>query len=531
MSTGENTASNRRDSKRGSTVNTVIVMVCTFASRLLGFVRNALIASLFGAGGDASILHLTFAVPNNLRKLMAEGALSSAFIPEISASLARGKGRNADYAKSLTSLLIGFQLLVLIPLSIIGIIYAETLIKYVLSELKEPDRIALAVSLFRWFIFYIVLISVNATIMAVLNSHNEFLVPALTPVLFSVAVISSLLLLYRHLGVFAMAVGVLSGGVAQIFFQLPAFIKHGYSIFPRFKFSEPGFARIMRRWGPVVMSSSIFSIIQIVAIRFASGIDDSGVAGLQNAIIFWQLPMGIFSASVSTVMFPKMARLTAEGNERELNTTIAQGIELLLVLLIPSMLVLVFLGHEIIAVAYQRYRFTAGDTAYTVKIMSAYSYGLFSVGAYNFMQRYHFSRDRYKTVTATAVVIALVDISLSILWKNTALGVAGLALANTVAFTIGFLLLYLPMIKSRGLEILKGNLRTLVKLLPALIPGALVLYLHHMLYGTWWTSGSSAINLLRLLIVAGVYSVLTLFMYRISGIDAVNILLRRRRNR
>ncbi len=529
MSTGENTVKKNRANKknRSSTVNTFIVMMCTLISRLLGFVRNALIASLFGAGGEASILHLTFAVPNNLRKLMAEGALSSAFIPEISTSLVKEK--NNGKAKFLTSLLIGFQLIVLIPLSLVSIIYAEPLIKYVLSELRNPEEITLAVSLFRWFIFYIVLISVNATIMAVLNSHSEFLIPALTPVLFSVAVISSLVLLYRHLGVYAMAVGVLSGGVVQILFQLPVFLRSGYSIIPAFRFNEPGFLRVMKRWGPVVLSSSVFSIIQIVAIRFASGIDDAGVAGLQNAIIFWQLPMGIFSASVSTVMFPRMSRLTAEGKEKDLSNTIAQGIELLLVLLLPSMLVLVFLGHEIISVAYQRYRFTAQDTAYTVRIMTAYSYGLFSVGAYNFMQRYHFSRDRFKTVTATAIVIAVVDISLSLFWKETTMGVSGLALANTAAFTIGFLMLYLPMIISRGKSIVIKNMITLLKLLPALLPGALVLYFHHFLFGDWWVSGSSVINLLRLLAVSVSFSVLTLIMYRLTRIDSVNILLRRRR--
>ena len=522
MSIGENTARY----KSGSTVSTFIVMACTLASRLLGFVRNALIASLFGAGGEASVLHLTFAVPNNLRKLMAEGALSSAFIPEITGSLV--KSNQEGRARTLTQMLLGFQILVLTPVCIIAVIYAEPLIKYVLSEIRDPEQLLLAVKLLRWFIFYILLISVNATIMAVLNSHGEFFVPAFTPVLFSVAVISSLLLFYRTLGVYAMTVGVLAGGIGQILFQAPQFLRKGYTLLPKFTFCDPGFKRIMRRWGPVVVSSSIFSIIQIIAIRFASGINEAGVAGLQNAIIFWQLPMGIFSASVSTVMFPRMSRLSAAGMEDELTGTIALGIELLLVLLIPSMLVLVFLGHEIIAVAYQRYRFTAADTTYTVRILIAYSYGLFSVGAYNFMQRYHFSRDRFKTVTLTAFIVAVLDVVLSLYWRNTDLGVSGLALANTIAFSIGFLLLYLPMIKKRGRRVVIMNVKTMLKLFPAVLPGTLVLVVHKVYLGNWWETGSSMLNLFRLLAVTIVFSGVTLGMYRVAGIDTVNILFKRR---
>ena len=521
MSTEENTTKN--ESK--STMSTLVVMGCTLISRVLGFVRNALIASLFGAGGVASVLHLTFAVPNNLRRLMAEGALSSAFIPEISAALvADPEGKRS---RSLTSLLIGFQLSVLIPLCLAAVIFAEPLLAHVLSELKDPEQLRLAVDLFRWFIFYIVLISINATMMAVLNSHSKFFIPAFTPVLFSVAVISSLLLFYQRLGVFSMAVGVLLGGVGQILFQLPAFLRQGYSLRPGFRFSSPGFKRIMRRWGPVVAGSSVFSVIQIVALRFASGIDQQGVAGLQNAVLFWQLPMGIFSVSVVTVLFPRMSRQFAAGDRKGVGDSIRLGIDLLLLLLIPSILVLAFLGREIIAVAYQRNRFTAVDTVYTYEILKAYSIGLFSVGAYNFMQRYYYSSNRYRWVTGSAVVVALIDIILSLWWKETSLGVAGLAWANTAAFTIGFFLLYLPAAQELPGRIVLRNLKTLTRGILSLLPGTAVFLLHMRYYGSWWIMGASWSNLLRLFLVTAAFSLLTLLMYRITGIEALSVLYRR----
>ena len=522
MSTGENTAgSNSR-----STLSTMVVMSCTLASRLLGFVRNALIASIFGAGGVASVLHLTFAIPNNLRRLMAEGALSSAFIPEISSALVRdGSGATS---RRLTSLLIGFQLVVLVPLCVAGVLFAEPLITRVLTELRNPERIELAVDLFRWFIFYILLISVNATMMAVLNSHGRFFVPAFTPVLFSIAVISSLLLFYRRLGPLAMAVGVLAGGVGQILFQLPAFLRQGYSLRPSFAFGSPGFRRIMRRWGPVVAGSSVFSVIQIVAVRFASGIDENGVAGLQNAILFWQLPMGLFSASVVTVLFPRMSRQSALNEREGLADTIRLGLDLLVILLLPSMLVLLFLGREIIAVAYQRNRFSAADTLYTFRILTAYAYGLFPVGAFNFLQRYHYSCDRYRYVTFTALIVALVDIVLSLWWKETSLGVTGLAYANTAAFGVGFLVLLVPILRSGAGGRLARSFQTFFRTVVSLAPGTALLVFNRPLLGDWWIAGATWGNLIRLGSLALLFSALTVGMYGITRIEAVYFLFRRR---
>jgi putative peptidoglycan lipid II flippase len=525
MSTEENT----HKSNARSTLATFIVMGCTFLSRLLGFVRNALIASLFGAGGEASILHLTFAVPNNLRRLMAEGALSSAFIPEISRALVEEPDGNK--ARYLTRLLIGFQIAVLVPLCVFAVIFADPLIRYVLSELSDPAEIRLAVDLFRWFIFYILLISINATMMAVLNSHGRFFVPAFTPVLFSIAVISSLVLFYSRLGVFAMAVGVLFGGLGQIIFQLPFLLKQGYSVVPSFTFTSPGFKRVMRRWGPVVAASSVFSIIQIIAIRFASGIDEKGVAGLQNAIIFWQLPMGIFSASVTTVMFPRMSRQFAQGEAEALDDTIRLGIDLLMILLIPSMLVLLFLGEEIIAVAYQRNKFGISDTIYTYQVLKAYTFGLFSVGAFNFLQRYYFSAGNFRRVTITAFIVALTDIGLSLWLKETFLGVAGLAYANTAAFTLGFLILYLPCLRNSEYGLLFRNLKTLGKIMISMLPGTLVFMLNRYYSGNWWHQGATIVNLFRLMIPALLFSVVSLGMYKIFKVEAINLLFRRKQRR
>ena len=207
-----------QDKQRSTSLSALVVMVATLFSRMLGFVKVALISHLFGATGKADVFNFVFDIPNNLRKLMAEGALSSAFIPTLSQSIADKNGSD----KRLVRTLLTFQFLILIPLCVLAVIFKREVILF-LSEYEDPDRIELAASLFQFFIHYILFVSISAVIMATLNSRRHFLTPALAPIVFSVCVIISVLAFHKKWDIFSMALGVLSGGVAQILIQLPVF--------------------------------------------------------------------------------------------------------------------------------------------------------------------------------------------------------------------------------------------------------------------------------------------------------------------
>jgi putative peptidoglycan lipid II flippase len=285
-----------------STVSTFVVMICTMVSRILGFARTAVVTAIFGASGAADVINLTFAVPNNLRKLMAEGALSSAFIPVLSETLVEKP--DGTESKSIVRSILTFQLILLVPLSVLCIVFARPLIAVVLAEFSEEWQVTLSAGLFRWFINYLLLISISAVLMAVLNSHNRFFVPALTPILFSVSVIGSILLLHGRLGEYSMAVGVLAGGLAQILFQTPSFMRLGYRFRPNFDFSSPRFRKVLRQWLPVLATSSIYTITETVAFRFSSGLAPGSASAMSNALVFWQLPFGIFSPPSPRFFFP-----------------------------------------------------------------------------------------------------------------------------------------------------------------------------------------------------------------------------------
>ena len=502
------------------------VMICTLFSRILGFVRIAVISAVFGAGQKADVINLTFSIPNNLRKLSAEGALSSAFIPVLSKSIVKNPDKKE--AVKIVRNLISFQLIILIPLSAICIIFSEPLIRIVLAEFTEPWQIELSSELFKWLFNYLLFISISAVIMGALNASEHFLFPAITPIVFSVCVISSILFLNRTMGVYSMAVGVIAGGVAQILFQIPVFRKHGFDLKPDFSFNNKQFKLIIRQWLPVLATSSILTITQTVAFRFASGLSEGSTTAITNAIVYWQFPYGLFSASISTVLFPRMSRQIGIEDHQGLQETIQYGIRYLAVLLIPSAIFLSMYGHEIISVTIQRGEFTAENTGMTAGVLIFYSLGLFSTGAYNFLQRYFYSSGNYKIPFIVTLSVAVIDIILSIWLKETFLGVRGLALANTAAFTGGLIVLIVLVKQRVGNLSSKKILLTFAKVLISMVPFVFFLYILKKYTGTWWMDGSSVRNLLLLVSGFAGSCIIILLMYKILKIEMLNDIFRKR---
>jgi putative peptidoglycan lipid II flippase len=504
--------------------STVTVMFFTLLSRIFGFIRIAVISALFGAGGVGDVINLTFSIPNNLRKLSAEGALSSAFIPVLSKSIVKNPNDNSE-PKRIVRNLFSFQLVLLIPFCILSIIFARPLIQLVLAEFKDPWQIDLSVSLFRWFINYLLFISISAVIMGALNSSNHFMVPAVTPVLFSVCVISSIVILHKQLGVFSMAVGVLAGGAAQILFQLPKFKQYGFDLKPDFFFNNSNFKRILKQWLPVLATSSILTITQTVAFRFATGLAEGSTSAITNAIVFWQFPYGIFSASISTVLFPKMSRQIGVNDIDGLRNTIQYGMRYLAVLLIPSALFLALFGRQIIGVTIQRGLFTAENTSMTASVLTAYSLGLPSSGVYNFLQRYFYSEGNYRTPFIITSFVAVLDIIFSIWLKETFLGVTGLALANTISFTAGLVLLLFLVRKKLGYIHGKKILVTLFKVSVSMVPFIIFILIIRTFQAGGWEEGSNLVNLLILIGGFGGSCVIILGMYRIMKIEILQDIL------
>ncbi len=501
-------------------MSTFIVMGSTLVSRLFGFVRIAVVGAIYGAGGEADVLNAVFTIPNNLRKLMAEGALSSAFIPVLSRSLVQDPG--GERSRKIVGNIFTFQLLIIVPLLIGSVLFAPRLVRLIL-DFPDPERILLSTRLFRWMIHYLLLVSVSAVMMGVINAHSGFFIPAVTPILFSVAVISSILLFHDHLGAFAMVVGVLVGGVVQILFQLPTLLRYGYSLGLDFRFRNPDFIHVMKQWLPVVATASVYTINEQIAIRFSTALEVGSASAMSNALVFWQLPFGIFSASITTVLFPRMSRQAGLEDLQGLKATLEYGFQYLILLLVPSAIFLSLLGEEVIAVALQRGIFTAENTLITARVLRGFNWGLLPVGAFNFFQRYFYSRDDFRTPLHSAVFVCITDIALSLWLKETPLRVTGLAVANSLAFAGGLVIMYHQASRSLGGLDGKKILMTFGKTLVSAAPAAVFLRAYLLYTGDWWRAGSTGRNL-GLLAAAGLGALGILgVMFRLVGMEVLSV--------
>ena len=239
---------------RTRTLTTILVMACTAASRLFGYVRQALIGIYFGDAGAADAMNAIFTIPNNLRKLFAEGAFSSAFIPVLSSTIAEDP--SGQRPRELVRTLAAFQIMVLLPIVGLSLAFPGAFVD-LLTKFKDPGKVEMGVQLMRWMFNYILLVSLSALVMAVLNSHSNFVVPALSPLLFTLATVLSLFFFHSRLGIIAQGVGVLAGGVLQLACQIPAFRRQGYRLMPSFRLRNPDFIRTARLWLPYLASASI----------------------------------------------------------------------------------------------------------------------------------------------------------------------------------------------------------------------------------------------------------------------------------
>ncbi len=517
----------RPNDTRQNTVSTVIVMVCTAGSRLFGYVRQALFNYYFGAAGPADAMNAVFNIPNNLRKLFAEGAFSSAFIPVLSTTIAEDS--SGERPRQLVRTLITFQILVLLPLVALSIAFPRVIVTGILS-FSDPDKIEVGARLMRWMFNYILLVSLSALVMAVLNSHGKFTVPALSPLTFTLATVLSLLFFHGRLGVLAMGVGVFAGGVLQLAFQLPALRRQGYRFVPSLRLRNPDLLRTVKLWVPYLASASIVTINQFFAQYFASGLEDGSVSAITNAVMFLQIPIGIFTASVATVTFPAMSRQVAQGQTEELRKTVSYGIQFLLVLLVPSTVLLCLFGREFIAAALQRGRFTPEATIMASRALTGYALGLVCMGIYTFLQKLFNSYKSFAVPLVSAGVIAVIDVILSLMLKETPLRVSGLAYANSIAFAVGMVLLAVLARRRLGAIPARPILASLGRSVLGSLPMAALLAAFRLWKPDLWTRGGSLRATALIAAVMAACVGLTVLMYVILRVPFLADLVRRRRS-
>ena len=478
----------------------------TMLSRVLGFVRDTIIARTFGAGVASDAFVVAFKLPNLLRRIFAEGAFSQAFVP-ILAEYKAQQGEEA--ARTFVAYVSGMLTLVLALVTFLGILAAPWIVWISAPGFAdEADRFALTTDLLRVTFPYILLISLSSLAGAVLNTWNRFSVPAFVPTLLNVSMIGFALFLTPYFDPPIMALGwaVLVGGLLQLAFQLPHLRKVGMLVLPRLNLKDSGVWRVLKQMGPAIFGVSVSQISLIINTIFASFLVAGSVSWMYYADRLMELPAGVLGVALGTILLPTLSKTYASADRDEYSRLLDWGLRLCFILALPSAVALAVLAEPLTVSLFQYGKFTANDADMTQQALIAYSVGLLGIIMVKILAPGFYAQQNIKTPVKIAVV-TLVATQLMNLVLIQPLAHAGLALAIGLGACLNAGLLYWQLRKADMFQPQPGWAIFLGKLLLAVSAMAAVLLtaLHYM---PAWAEGVMLWRLLRLggLVVAGLLS-------------------------
>jgi putative peptidoglycan lipid II flippase len=426
-----------------------VVALAVLCSRLLGLAREQIFAALFGGGRIMDAFTIAFRIPNLLRDLFAEGALSTAFVTIFSKTVATD-GEAAAWR--LANKVVTLTAVTLSAITVLGIVFAPWLVA-VLAPGFEGEKAALTVTLTRVMYPFILLVSLAALVMGVLNARNVFGMPAMASSFFNLgSIVAGVVLGYwldPHFGaraILGLAIGTLIGGTLQLTVQLPALRALGYRFHPDFHWRDPGVGSILRLMGPSVIAASTTQVNVLVNSVFASELGDGPTFWLTVAFRLMQLPLGIFGVALGTVALPLLARMAATGQHGAFRSELARGMRLAFLMTIPASIGLIVLAEPIISVLYQHGRFGAHETAESAGALRFYALGLCGYAALKVLVNAFYAIERRTTPMVVSIVAVGVNLALNwIFTLQLGWGHRGLAFSTACVATSNFLILYLLM--------------------------------------------------------------------------------------
>ena len=401
-------------------------------SRVLGFVRDVVIAQAFGASAGADAFFVAFRLPNLLRRLFAEGAFAQAFVPVLAEYRARcGIGEVRDLAAHVSGALIGALALV----TVIGIVGAPVLVAaFAPGFVSDPAKYALAVEMLRITFPYLFFISLVAFAGGILNTYGRFVVPAFTPVLLNVCLIGAALWLAPVLDipVVALAWGVLAAGIVQLAFQFPFLAALGMLVRPRLRRAHEGVVRVLSLIVPAVFGVSISQINLLVDTVIASFLVTGSVSWLYFSDRMVEFPLGVFGIALATVILPHLSRQHAAASPESFSDTLDWSLRLVVLVATPAAVGLGVLAAPILTTLFQYGEFSAHDVDMAARSLLAFAFGLLAFVAIKVLATGYFSRQDTRTPVRVGVVAMLSNIVLN-LALVVPLAHAGLALATTLS--------------------------------------------------------------------------------------------------
>lgn len=425
-----------------------LIGAATFSSRILGFIRDMILARLLGASASADAFFVAYRVPNLLRELLAEGSMSSAFIPVFTEyHMLRTKRETWELASAAFTTLLSIVTLI----TLIGIVVAPTIVWLLAPGFHDdPSQLEMTTTLTQVMFPYLIFISLAALTMGMLNSLRAFAAPALAPVFFNICVIAAALVLAPLMEepVMGVAIGVVVGGLAQFVMQLPGVRKRGLLFHWRFDPGHPGVRQIGWLILPSLLGTSVTQINITVNTILASYFE-GGPTYLFYGMRLIQFPLGIFGVALATAILPTLSAQAAKGSMDELRHTVGFGLRMIAFIILPAMAGLIFLRVPIVHLFFEHGAFSAADTEGTAVAVLGYAVGLWAFAGLRIIVAAFYSMQDTKTPAIAAVVAMVLNIILALSLMGP-LEHAGLALATALSAMVNISILVAVLTRRLG---------------------------------------------------------------------------------
>jgi len=421
----------KQDETRSVVKAAGVIGLATFSSRVLGFIRDIVLAGLFGATPVADAFFVAYRIPNLLRELFAEGSMSAAFIPVFTEYHTL---KSKQDAWGLASAAFTTLLTIVTGITVLGILAAPGIVWLLAPGFHDdPVRLEMTTMLTRLMFPYLVFISLAALAMGILNSLRAFAAPALSPVFFNLFIIGCALFLAPTLPepIIGVAIGVVAGGAAQFAMQLPGLKLRGMLFGFKFDPGHPGVRRVGRLMIPSLLGLSVTQI-NITVSTILGSFFAGGPTYLFYGMRLIQFPLGIFGVALATAILPTLSAQAARGALDELRTTLGFGLRMIFFIILPAMVGLILLRVPIVHLFFEHGTFTAHDTAETALAVLCYSLGLWAFGGVRIIVSAFYSLKDTTTPAISATIAVTANILFSLVLMSH-LGAAGLALATALA--------------------------------------------------------------------------------------------------
>src|SRR5437016_12408962 len=452
-----------------------LISFLTIISRVFGYIRDSRIAFLLGAGTAADAYTAAYRIPNLLRRLVGEGAVSAAFIPVFTRYLAEDREKDAwEFANTMLTLIMVF----LTAVTVIGILFSPLIVRLFAAGFGDtPGKLDLTAALNRIMFPYIFFISLSALAMGVLNSFHKFAAPAFAPVLLNLTMIA-----FSFLGSLfgdvtrTLAVGVVVGGLLQLAVQVPSLLRTGWKIRLKIDFSHPGVQQVTKLMVPIVFGVGIVQINVLVSTQFASYLQEGSVTALYIADRVMELVLGVYAVAVSTVILPLLSRQAALRQMDELKATLNFAARIILFITLPATVGLIILRQEIIEVLFQHGDIGAASTALTACDLPFFAVGLSAFSMVKVIVPAFYALQDTRTPVKIAFIAMFLNIGLNLLFIRP-LQNGGPALATTASAFFNSLALLIIFRKRYGSFGLRGIANSVMKFVIASAALALVGYI------------------------------------------------------